>query len=189
VRHLLAVIAIGTIGPAALGQGGAALHTLRTRAERSRYAETSRYADVVAFLDVLGNASEAVRLTTFGETEEGRDLPLAVWGAPAATAAAVRATRKTRVLVFANIHAGEVDGKEAVLALLRELARGEHAHWADSLVLLVAPIYNADGNERLSYDGRPLQLGPIGGMGQRSQSSSSRASWVLGWSGGAYVRW
>jgi hypothetical protein len=71
------------------------------------------------------------------------------------------------VLVLANIHAGEVEGKEASLALLRELARGQHGAWADSLVLLFAPIYNVDGNERVRLDNRPLQLGPVGGMGQR----------------------
>ncbi|HYE96095.1 MAG TPA: M14 family metallopeptidase [Rubricoccaceae bacterium] len=108
-----------------------------------------------------------VHVTSFGTSVEGRSLPLAVWGAPAASAEAVLATGKTRVLVFANIHAGEVDGKEAALMLLRDLAMGRHDDWADSLVVLVAPIYNADGNERFSLDNRPLQWGPVGGMGQR----------------------
>ncbi|MDX1418792.1 MAG: M14 family metallopeptidase [Rubricoccaceae bacterium] len=143
------------------------LDTLLSRAERTGYDETGRYADVVAFLDALAEASEALHVTSFGETVEGRALPLVVWGAPDASCASVRAPRRLRVLVLATIHAGEVAGKEASLALLRDLARGEHAAWADSLVLLVAPIYNADGNERVAYDHRPLQLGPIGGMGQR----------------------
>lgn len=170
MTRLFPVIATGLIlfAPAsALGQGVAPLDTLRTRAERSGYAETSRYTDVAAFLDALEAASPALHVTPFGTSVEGRALPLAVWGAPSATAEAVLATGKTRVLVVANIHAGEVDGKEAMLALLRDLARGAHAAWADSLVLLVAPIYNADGNERVAFDNRPLQLGPVGGMGQR----------------------
>ncbi|MGH7566556.1 MAG: M14 family metallopeptidase, partial [Gemmatimonadota bacterium] len=90
-----------------------------------------------------------------------------VWGASDATPAAVRSTGKTRVLILANIHAGEVEGKEAALELLREIALGEHAAWGDSIVLLVAPIYNADGNEQVRLDNRPDQLGPVGGMGQR----------------------
>ena len=69
--------------------------------------------------------------------------------------------------VSMRAHAGEVCGKEATLALLRDLVGGAHAAWADSLVLLVAPIYNADGNERVSLYNRPEQHGPIGGMGQR----------------------
>jgi hypothetical protein len=173
MTRLLPVLALGlsSLAPAlAWGQGAPALDTLRTRAEASGFTETSRYDEVNRFLDAVSTASEAVHLTTFGATVEGRALPLAVWGAPAATAEAVLATGKPRVLVFANIHAGEVDGKEAMLALLRDLARGEHARWADSLALLVAPLYNADGNERFSYDNRPLQLGPVGGMGERTNA-------------------
>ena len=169
---LIAVIASCMLLSAAQAQPAqpAALDTLRTRAEASGYTETSRYADVRAFLDAVAAASGDLHRTTFGESVEGRALPLVVWGAPEATPEAVRATGKTRVLVFANIHAGEVAGKEALLALLRDLARGRHAAWADSLVLLVAPIYNADGNEAIAYDNRPLQLGPVGGMGTRENA-------------------
>src|SRR5690606_14919514 len=167
---LLLTAGCGTPREAATTAGAGPLDTLRTRAEASGYTETSRYAEVRAFLDAVAAASEDIHLTTFGETVEGRALPLAGWGAPAATPEAVRATGKTRVLVFANIHAGEVAGKEALLALLRDLARGDFAAWADSLVLLAAPIYNADGNERIAYDNRPLQLGPVGGMGTRTNA-------------------
>ena len=138
-----------------------------TRAEASGYVETSTYDDVRTFLAAVERAEPRIRVGSFGFSHEGRRLPLAVWGATAATPDAVRAAGKTRILVLANIHAGEVEGKEAALILLRELAGGEHAAWADSLVVLFAPIYNADGNERVRLDNRPLQLGPTGGMGQR----------------------
>lgn len=140
----------------------------QTRAERTDNRETSRYEDVVAFLAQIDAASPRIHLTSFGYSWEGRPLPLVVWGDVAnATPAAVLASGKTRVFVQANIHAGEVEGKEAMLMLLRALTRGQHAAWADSLVLLVAPIYNADGNERITLGNRPLQHGPVGGMGQR----------------------
>ncbi|MCH7639591.1 MAG: M14 family metallopeptidase [Bacteroidetes bacterium] len=139
---------------------------LLTRAERTGFQETSRYDDVVEFLEAV-SASPSIHLTTFGETVEGRALPLAVWGARDSSAESVRATGKTRVLVLANIHAGEVCGKEAAQMLLRDLSEGRNAAWADSLVLLIAPIYNADGNERIAYDNRPMQHGPVGGMGRR----------------------
>jgi hypothetical protein len=134
----------------------------------TEYRETSRYDDVMVFLRNVADASPAVHLSDFGYSFEGRVLPLAVVGdVAAATPAAVLATGKTRVFIQANIHAGEVCGKEAMLMLLRDVARGEHAEWMDSLVLLVAPIYNADGNERVHLTNRPRQHGPVGGMGQR----------------------
>ena len=103
-----------------------------------------------------------------GYTTEGRELPLVVVGRVAnASAEAVKRSGLTRVYIQANIHAGEVEGKEAALMLLRDLARGRRARWLDSLVLIVAPIYNADGNERIALTNRPFQHGPVGGMGQR----------------------
>ncbi|MEP0545856.1 MAG: M14 family metallopeptidase [Rhodothermales bacterium] len=143
--------------------------TLRTRAEQTDFRATSTYADVMAFVEAIGTMP-GFHGTTFGTTVEGRPLPLMVWGADGASAEAVRAAGKLRVLVFANIHAGEVAGKEAALILLRELAAGKYAAWADSLVLLVAPIYNADGNERVDPGNRPYQHGPVDGMGQRSNA-------------------
>src|SRR5688500_12988023 len=111
-----------------------------TRAERTRWLETSRYDDVIAFIDSVAG-SPLLHDTTFGTSVEGRALPLVVAGAPSASASAVRATGRTRVLVFANIHAGEVEGKEVAQMLLREIARGHHRALLDSLVLLIAPIY------------------------------------------------
>ncbi len=144
------------------------LSFLATRAEATDFEETTRYDELVGFLDVLARTSPRLHLTRFGYSTEGRALPLMVYGDVAdATPEAVLATGKTRVFVMANIHAGEVCGKEAMLMLLRKLASGRRGEWADSLVLLVAPIYNADGNERVSLYHRPRQHGPVGGMGQR----------------------
>jgi hypothetical protein len=140
---------------------------LQTRPERTNYTETSTYEDVVRFMEAVAKSSPQVHLTTFGRTTEGRALPLAVVGAPAATPEAVRATGKLRVHIQGNIHGGEVEGKESAQMLLRDLAQGTHAEWLQSIVLIIAPIYNADGNERFGVRNRGAQHGPLGGMGQR----------------------
>lgn len=140
----------------------------RTRAERSAFTATSRYEEVVAFLDALRAVRPGLEVRTFGYSERGRALPLVVFGAePGASLGALRADPRLRVLVLANIHAGEVAGKEAALALARDLATGRRDAWLDSLVVLVAPIYNADGNEEVSLRNRPGQYGPVTGMGER----------------------
>ena len=139
-----------------------------TRPERTDYRETSRYADVTAFLEAVDRASPRIHLTTFGYTWEGRALPLAVVGTvPDASARAVRASGKTVVYLQGDIHAGEVEGKEALQEILRDVAQGRHPSWTQSLVLLVAPIFNPDGNERIALGNRPGQHGPVGGMGTR----------------------
>jgi len=143
-----------------------------TRPEATDFAETSQYADVIAFMKAMAAASPQIHLTTFGYTYEGRPLPLAVIGAPGATPAQVLATKKIRIYLQGNIHAGEVEGKEALLWLLRSIAKGERAAWFKSVVLLIGPIYNADGNERVSVANRGSQNGPIGGMGQRTNAQN-----------------
>ena len=55
----------------------------------------------------------------------------------------------------------------AGLGVWREIAAGDHDAWFEDVVLLIAPIYNADGNERIQLTNRPGQNGPYGGMGQR----------------------
>jgi len=141
-----------------------------TRPEATSYAETSRYEDVIDFMRAMAAASPRIHLTTYGYTFEGRPMPLAVIGAPGATPEQVLATGKTRIYIQGNIHAGEVEGKEAALWLLRSIAKGERAAWLQNVVLLINPIYNADGNERVSVRNRGSQFGPVGGMGQRANA-------------------
>ena len=120
----------------------------RTRAERTSYAETSTYADVIAFIDSLQLDNVPFVREELGRTTEGRVLPLLILSRPnVATPQEARTLRRPIVYVQANIHAGEVEGKEALLALVRDLA----TTWdnvLDSIVLIAVPIYNADGNER-----------------------------------------
>src|SRR5262245_9085699 len=104
-----ALIALG-LSSTALAQQ---VTDIKTVPEKTGFRETSKYADVVAFLDAVAKASPRVHLTTFGTTNEQRALPLAVIGAAAATPQAVRQSGKLRVYIQANIHAGEVEGKES----------------------------------------------------------------------------
>jgi len=143
----------------------------RTRPERTGYEETSRYADVITFLDSLQLVDPGLDVRSLGYSEEGRSLPLVVFGAaPGSSAAEIRTDPRLRFLVLANIHAGEVAGKEAALVLARDLAEGRHDDWLDSVIVLIVPIYNADGNERIGLRNRPGQYGPLAGMGQRSNA-------------------
>jgi hypothetical protein len=169
-RACTACAGIALLGAALGSRPGAAqdLSALRTAPERSAHRETTRYADAVAFMETAAAASPVIHLTTFGYSFEGRPLPLAVVGRVAdASPEAVRAAGRTVVYLQGNIHAGEVEGKEVLLMLLREIAQGRHAPLLDSLVLLVAPVFNADGNERVQLTNRGAQHGPVGGMGTR----------------------
>ena len=175
----LSTLAFAVATAAALAAGVHALQTpslenLKTTAEASGFTSTSSYDDVVRFMKAVDAASPLVHYTTYGKTFEGRDMPLAVVGTGLkdASPASVRASGRLRVHIQGNIHAGEVEGKEAAQILLREFAQGRHADWLKSMVFIITPIYNADGNERMSPTNRTTQHGPINGMGTRAQAQN-----------------
>jgi len=139
----------------------------KTTAETSNYIATSRYADVMAFIAAIQHADPDVRVETFATTTEGRALPLVIAGPPGiVTPRSAHAGGLPVVFIMANIHAGEVEGKEAAQMLLRDLV-SSHRRLRDDLVVLIAPIYNADGNEKISTEHRTNQLGPANGVGVR----------------------
>jgi len=134
-----------------------------TVAETSNYLSTSRYEDVMNFIAAIQQGDPDLRVETFGTTNEGRALPLVIAGPPGVVdPASARATGLPVIFVMANIHAGEVEGKEAAQMLLRDLTLGPLRPLLDSIILLVVPIYNADGNEALAPQeiNRPEQNGP-----------------------------
>ena len=120
-----------------------------TRAERTNFTETSHYDDVVAFIDSLKKLGAKIATGSIGKTIEGRELPYVIASRPLVTTPA-EARRLGRPIAYiqANIHAGEVEGKEAMQSLLRDLLFDKNKNVLDSIVLIVQPIYNADGNEK-----------------------------------------
>jgi hypothetical protein len=123
-----------------------------TRAERTNYRETSTYADVIAFIDSLHGKPE-LSFGTIGKTTQGRDIPYVIASRPrVSTPEEARALNRPIVYVQANIHAGEVEGKEALLALLRDCTTipKSTCNVFDKVILIAVPIYNADGNEKFA---------------------------------------
>src|SRR5450759_551494 len=143
--------------------------SLKTTPESTGFKSTSTYDDVVKFMKAVDEASPNIYYTTYGTTFEGRAMPLAVVGTGLkdASPAAVKASGKLRVHIQGNVHAGEVEGKESAQILLREFAMGQHADWLQSMVFLITPIFNADGNEKFALNNRQRQNGPVNGMGTR----------------------
>jgi hypothetical protein len=135
----------------------------RTRPELTRYRETSHYADVRKFLDSLRVLGAPLAFGSIGRTSEGREIPYVIASRPlVATASAAKRLGHPIVYVQGNIHAGEVEGKDALLALLRDLTYSSKPNVLDSIVLIAVPIYNADGNERFAPQSvnRTEQNGP-----------------------------
>ena len=144
---------------------------LKSKAETTNYEETSRYEDVVQYIGALQKRAGTLRVESFGKSEEGRDLPLMIMADPPVSGPReARESGKPVIFVMANIHAGEVEGKEAMQQLARRLLTGDLRPLLKTLVVLIAPIYNADGNEKISVNQRTAQNGPAGGVGTRENA-------------------
>lgn len=158
-------------GPALQAQSAAATpgQKLLTVAEATDYKQTSLHADVVRFIRELQKISPLLRVETLCVSTEGKDVPLVIVGSPLpASPLEPRLQRKPVIYIQANIHAGEVEGKEASLMLLRDILTAPKPLYLDKLVLLIAPIFNADGNDKIDPKSRPGQVGPEMGQGVRS---------------------
>ena len=124
-----------------------------TPSEARNFEATPSYAETRAYIDRLVAASPLLRVEVFGRTAQGRELYLV-------RAAKPGRSPKPVLLAQAGIHAGEIDGKDAGLMLLRDIALRGKDKLLDRADLLFVPIFNADGHERTSPFNRPNQRGP-----------------------------
>lgn len=141
----------------------------RTPAELAAFEATPPLAETIGFLERLAARFPALRLERFGNSAAGRPMTVAILSADRSfTPEAAAASGKPVLLVWSGIHAGEIDGKDATLMLLRDLALGRHPELLSAATVLFVPVYNVDGHERMSPWNRPNQDGPHQGMGFRT---------------------
>ncbi len=145
----------------------------QTLAEKTDYRETPRYDETVAYSRKLVAASPLLRFKSFGQSGEGRQLPLLIAASGNSfTPQAARKAGKAIIMIQSCIHAGESDGKDAGLALLRDIAITKtRPGLLDRAVILFIPIYNTDGHERFGPFNRINQNGPTE-MGWRATSAN-----------------
>lgn len=145
----------------------------RTDAEASGFRRTPDLAATTAWLVRLAGATDALRIERFGTSAEGRPLQLVVASADGAfTPELARARGRTVLWVQAGIHPGEIEGKDAGLALLRDLTvAGKHRGLLDDTVLVFIPVFNVDGHERSGPYNRVNQNGPES-MGWRATAQN-----------------
>jgi hypothetical protein len=134
---------------------------LLTRAELTGFRKTETYDEVLAFLTRLERLSPYLRLSFIGPSEEGRRIPVVVASKEKLFESGDRfKSAKPVVLVVNSIHAGEVDGTDATLRLLRDIALTNRLDLLDGVTLVTVVVYNVDGHARVSAYNRPNQNGP-----------------------------
>ncbi|MFM8190432.1 MAG: DPP IV N-terminal domain-containing protein [Pirellula sp.] len=142
-----------------------------TIAQRSNYLATSRGSDVQEFLEKLAATDATAKLVDIGMTHEERPLwTLVVSKEKFNPLPLAKDDPRIVITMIGGIHSGECDGKEALLALARDVVQGSKPQWLEHCVLVFLPNFNADGNERVGPMHRPGQEGPALGMGTRENA-------------------
>src|SRR6201996_6736228 len=158
---LLALLVL--LAPGLLAQNTSQSNDWATPAEQSNYRTTPDYAATMAYLHRIATARpQQVRIEPFGKTGEGRELDIVIASKDGVfDPDKLHAAKRPIVLVQNAIHAGEMDGKDSCLALLREMViTGKESALLDRAVFVFIPMYNADGHERRSPYNRINQNGP-----------------------------
>jgi len=127
--------------------------TLISTGERSGYTRTGRYGEAVELCDRFAQAFRDVRCERIGTTAEGR---------PIVALEIDRHPNLPVIYIQAGIHAGEIEGKDAGFAFLRDLLTDQVAPGAlDAVSVVFVPVLNPDGHERFGPNNRPNQRGPV----------------------------
>ena len=142
--------------------------SLLTVAEKSDFKSTSNYKDVSLFIEQLKKSSPFIRVEKIAVSSDGWEIPLMVIANPLPKSPGALVNDKRIVIyVQANIHGGEVEGKEAVLMFARDLLKEKNPELLRNVILLICPFINPDGNEKISTLNRTTQNGPANGVGLR----------------------
>lgn len=147
-------------------------HPWVTPFEQQNYLSSPSYADTVSWFDKLVQSSPMLKKVSIGKSPQGRDIWMIVASQNgAATSDQLSQNNKPTVLVQAGIHSGEIDGKDAGMMLLRDIAHGNKKALLDNTNLLFIPILSVDAHERSSQYSRVNQRGPIN-MGWRTTATN-----------------
>lgn len=133
-----------------------------THFEKSDQLESPDYNNTLKYFQKFADKTPFVKIQTIGFTPQGRELKVIIVSKDKAfTPEQAKKTGKAILLIQNGIHPGEVEGKDACMLLLREiLITKEKEHLLDNTILLIIPVLNVDGHERISPFNRPNQNGP-----------------------------
>ncbi|MCB2201265.1 M14 family metallopeptidase [bacterium] len=162
MKKIIVLFCLSLLVQSAIGQ-----FDIQTVSEKTNYTSTSTYAEVMQFISKL-ESSSLIRIENFATTIEGKELPLLLIADPMPESPN-DLVDNDRIVVYlqANIHAGEVEGKEAAQMLARDILNNQYPGILEDVVLLICPILNADGNDKMDTTNRINQNGPVNGVGVR----------------------
>ena len=130
--------------------GSTFISTLKTPHEKSHFKHFTSHSELERYLTKLSKLSTQVKVTTYGKTYQGRNLPLVIFSKEGLSdVKTARKTGKPIILIGANIHGDERTLRESCLLLMRELIQRKSPmnNLLEDLIIIIAPSLNPDGFE------------------------------------------
>ena len=131
--------------------------------EKSKFQKSLSYEDTISYFQKFANKTPYAKLFTIGNSAQGREIKcLVVAGNEEFSPEKAKQSGKAIILIQNGIHSGEIESKDACMLLLREiLITKEKFNLLKNVILLIIPVFNVDGHERVSPFNRPNQNGPL----------------------------
>jgi len=144
---------------------------LITTPVKTNYQKTSTYSDVMSYITALQKRSDLLHLEYMATSKEGNKIPVVVLANPKVSSPKEAiASGKPVLYIQGNIHSGEVEGKEVIQQIMRDILLGTKKYLLDNQIILFAPIYNTDSNDKMKKGRRPSQEDSPVEVGIRSNS-------------------
>ena len=144
---------------------------LITTPVKTNYQKTSTYSDVMSYITALQKRSDLLHLEYMATSKEGNKIPVVVLANPKVSSPKEAiASGKPVLYIQGNIHSGEVEGKEIIQQIMRDILLGTKKYLLDNQIILFAPIYNTDSNDKMKKGRRPSQEDSPVEVGIRSNS-------------------
>ncbi len=143
-----------------------------TATEKSNFITTPDYNETMSWFKKLSAASPLLTMVSIGKSVEGRDIYMIIASVEKnITPSSLKNSGKPIFLAQAGIHSGEIDGKDAGMMFLRDIAFGNKKDLISKVNFLFIPILSVDAHERTSPYNRPNQRGPQN-MGWRTNAQN-----------------
>ncbi len=134
-----------------------------TKFEKTNYFETDDYDHTIRYFEQLEKHSEFAKLIKIGESPQGRTIYAFIVNRDKKfNLDEIKKSDKSNVFIQNGIHAGEIEGKDACMLLLRDiLITKTKENLLENVNLIIIPVLNVDGHERVSEFNRINQNGPL----------------------------